>query len=183
MIRRALALAALACCQAATGDVRQADGSAGTLEFQATQAGARFTGAFTRFRVKFDFDPARPATGSLDVTVETASVDTKDGERDQILRGPDFFWAEKYPQAEYHATRFERAGTGWRATGELTIRGVSKVVPVTFTLAPAGAVSGMKGTTALKRLPFGLGQGDWASTEWIGDDVDVRFDLKLAPAG
>jgi hypothetical protein len=41
----------------------------------------------------------------------------------------------------------------------------------------------MKGTASLKRLPFGLGQGDWASTEWIGDDVDVRFDLKLAPAG
>jgi polyisoprenoid-binding protein YceI len=179
---RALALALLA-CPAALADVRQADGAAGTLQFQATQAGAKFTGAFTKFHVKLDFDPAKPATGSLDVTVDTTSIDTKDGERDQILKGPDFFWTEKYPQAAFHATRFERAGDGWRATGELTIRGVKKVVPVSFTLAPAGAATAMKGTASLQRLPFGLGQGDWASTEWVGDDVDVRFDLKLAPAG
>ena len=41
----------------------------------------------------------------------------------------------------------------------------------------------MKGTASLERLAFGLGQGDWASTEWIGDDVEVRFELKLAPIG
>lgn len=181
-IRRAFILAALACCPAAIADVRQADGAAGTLEFRATQAGAKFTGAFRRFHVALDFDPVKPAAGRLDVTVETGSVDTQDGERDQILRGPDFFSIEKYPQATFHATRFERAGAGWRATGELTIRGVKQEVPVSFTLAPAGATSEMKGTASLKRLPFGLGQGDWASTEWIGDDVDVRFDLKLAPA-
>jgi polyisoprenoid-binding protein YceI len=182
MIRRALVLALL-CCPAALADVRAADGAAGTLEFQATQAGAKFTGAFKQFHVKLDFDPAKPAAGSLDVTVETGSVDTQDGERDEILRGPDFFWTVKYPQAAFHASRFERAGGGWLATGELTIRGVKKVVPVTFTLAPAGPAAAMKGTASLKRLSFGLGQGDWASTEWVGDDVDVRFDLKLAPAG
>jgi polyisoprenoid-binding protein YceI len=180
MIRPALLLALL-CCPAALADVRQADGAAGKLEFQAAQAGAKFTGAFRKFHVKLDFDPAKPAAGSLDVTVETASIDTQDGERDQILKSPDFFWAEKYPEASFHATRFERAGAGWRATGELTIRGVKKAVPVDFTLAPANA--SMKGTASLKRLAFGLGQGDWSSTEWVGDDVDVRFDLKLAPAG
>ncbi len=180
MIRRVLALALL-CCPAALADVRQADGAAGKLEFQATQAGAKFTGAFRVFHVKFDFDPAKPAAGSLDVTVETGSIDTQDGERDEILKGPDFFWADKYPAAGFHATRFERAGDGWRATGEVTIRGVKKVVPVSFTLAPANA--SMKGTARLKRLDFGLGQGDWSSTEWVGDDVDVRFELKLAPAG
>lgn len=182
MIRRMLVVALLS-CPAALADVRAGDAGAGTLEFQATQAGARFTGAFRRFHVKLDFDPARPAAGRLDVTVETGSIDTQDGERDKILQSTDFFWTEKYPQAEFHATGFERAGDGWRATGELTIRGVRKTVPVSFTLAPAGAASAMKGMASLKRLPFGLGQGDWASTEWVGDEVDVRFDLKLVPAG
>ena len=64
-----------------------------------------------------------------------------------------------------------------------TIRGVKKTVPVSFTLAPAGAATAMKGSVSLKRLAFGLGQGDWASTEWVGDDVDVRFELKLATVG
>jgi polyisoprenoid-binding protein YceI len=58
-------------------------------------------------------------------------------------------------------------------------------VQVTFTLAPAagGNPATMKGGAGLSRLAFGLGQGEWASTEWIGDAVEVRFELKLQPAG
>lgn len=181
MIRGAIIAAGALCATVALADVRQADGASGALEFQATQAGARFTGAFRKFHVSLDFDPAKPAVGRLDVTVDTASLDTKDGERDKILRSPDFFWSDKYPEASFHATHFERAGEGWRATGDLEIRGVSKPLPVSFTLAPMNAA--ITGTASLKRLAFGLGQGDWASTEWVGDDVDIRFDLKLAPAG
>jgi polyisoprenoid-binding protein YceI len=182
VILRALALA-LALSPAALADVRQADQSAGKLEFQAIQAGARFTGAFTRFHVTLDFDPAHPGQGSLDVTVETASIDTQDGERDEVLRGPDFFATARHPQASYHAERFERTAGGWLAAGELTIRGVTRPVPVAFTLAPGDQATRMSGTARLKRLDFGLGQGEWASTEWVGDDVDVRFELSLSPAG
>jgi polyisoprenoid-binding protein YceI len=166
---------------AAQAGVRQADASAGTLLFSATQAGAKFTGAFKSFRVLFDFDPANPSKGSLDVTVETPSIDTQDAERDEILKGRDFFWTEKYPQAVFHAVRFEPDGAGFRALGELSIRGAKKPATVHFTLAPASGVSIMKGTANLKRLDFGLGQGDWASTEWVGDGVEVRFELKLHP--
>jgi polyisoprenoid-binding protein YceI len=178
-------LVALAVSPAALASALQADQSSGRLEFAATQADAKFNGAFKRFRVALEFDPAHPDQGRLDVTVDVASIDTQDPERDEILRGPDFFWAEKYPQAVYHAGRFERAGAGWRAPGELTIRGGKKPVPVTFTLAPAagGGPATMKGSAGLSRLGFGLGQGEWASTEWIGDAVEVRFELKLQPAG
>jgi polyisoprenoid-binding protein YceI len=182
-MRLRVVLLALALCPAALADVRQADAAAGTLQFTATQADAKFTGSFSKFQVKLDFDPAAPQSGRLDVTVEAASIDTQDAERDEILRGPDFFWVEKHPLATYRATRFERAGAGWRAHGDLAIRGVAKPVPVSFTLAPEGAATVMKGTATFKRLPFGLGQGDWATTEWVGDDVEVRFALKLAPVG
>jgi polyisoprenoid-binding protein YceI len=182
MILRALALALLLCPAAIAGP-RAADAASGKLEFSATQADARFSGAFKRFQVMLDFDPDAPSKGRLDVTVEAASIDTQDGERDEILRGPDFFASAKYPQAEYHATRFARDGSGWRADGELTIRGVKKPVPVSFTLVPSGGGTVMKGTASLKRLEFGLGQGEWSSTEWVGDAVDIRFELKLSPAG
>lgn len=181
---KAVALALLlALCPAAQAELLQAGPAAGRLEFSATQAGAKFTGAFTRFQVALDFDPARPAEGRLDVTVEVASIDTQDAERDEILRGPDFFQVDAHPQAVFHAGRFERAGDGWRAPGDLTIRGVKRPVPVTFTLATGAGASVMKGGASLKRLAFGLGQGDWASTEWVGDEVDVRFELKLQPVG
>ncbi len=179
---RAFALAlALALVPAAHAELRQADQSDGRLEFTAVQAGAKFTGSFTRFRVALDFDPAHPDRGQLDVTVDVGSLDSADSERDEILRGPDFFKVAEHPQAVFHARRFERAGDGWRAPGDLTIRGVTRPVPVMFTLAPGA--SAMKGSASLRRLAFGLGQGEWASTEWVGDEVDIRFELRLKPVG
>lgn len=181
--RLALACCALACyASAAAAGAWRGDPGSGSLQFAAVQAGATFPGAFRRFGVEFDFDPAQPAAGRLDVTVETASVDTADAERDEILRGRDFFWAERHPQATFHATRFERDGAGWRASGELTVRGVTRPVAVRFELAADGDRLLMTGTSQLRRLEFGVGQGEWASTEWVGDAVGVRFDLRLRPA-
>jgi polyisoprenoid-binding protein YceI len=179
---RALALA-LALMPAALAEALRADQGAGKLEFTAIQAGAKFSGSFQRFQVAFDLDLDRLHAGRLDVSVETASIDTQDGERDEILRSQDFFWVDEFPRAEFHAARIERAGAAFRANGTLTMRGVSRAVPVEFTLAPSGAATVMKGTARLQRLDFGLGQGDWSTTEWIGDDVEVRFELKLEPIG
>jgi polyisoprenoid-binding protein YceI len=172
-------LIGFAACATAQPEVRLADESSGKLEFNALQAGARFTGSFAQFQVRLEFDPLKALVGTLHVTVETASIETQDAERDEILRSRDFFWTEKHPQAVFHAERFEPDGAGFRALGELSIRGVTKPATVGFTLAPAGPGSLMRGTADLKRLDFGLGQGEWTSTEWVGDDVEVRFELTL----
>lgn len=180
---RALALALAIVPAAAHADVLQAGPADGRLEFVALQAGAKVTGEFRRFHAALDLDPGRPDEGRLDVTVEVASLDTRDPERDEILRGPDFFQVDGHPQAVFHAGRLERAGDGWRAPGDLTIRGVTQPVPVTFTIAPGSGFTVMKGSARLRRLAFGLGRGEWADTTWVGDEVDVRFELRLQPAG
>ena len=178
-------LAAVAGCVACAAHAAEwrGDERSGSLQFTATQAGATFTSAFGRFRVRFDFDEAKPAAGRLDVTVETKSVDTADVDRDEILRSRDFFWCEQYPEAVFHAEKFERDGAGWRASGELALRGVTRPVVVRFELAPGPMQLVMKGKADLRRLEFGVGQGEWSSTEWVGDEVGVLFDLKLLPDG
>ncbi len=177
-------LAAIAGCMACASQAAEwrGDERTGNLQFTAMQAGATFTSAFGRFRVRFDFDEAKPAAGRLDVTVETGSVDTADVERDEILRSRDFFWCAQYPEAVFRAEKFERDGTGWRARGELALRGMTRPVFVRFELTPGPAQLAMKGTADLRRLEFGVGQGEWSSTEWVGDEVGVLFDLKLLPA-
>jgi polyisoprenoid-binding protein YceI len=160
----------------------EGDQTSGTLQFVATQAGAKFTGGFRTFSVRFDFDPAKPAGGSLDVTVDLKSADTADADRDEILKGAEFFWTDRHPQAEFHACQFRRDGERWRADGELTLRGVQQPVAVLFTPDSKLQQLGMKGAATLRRLDFGVGQGEWSTTEWIGDEVEVRFDLKLKPA-
>ncbi len=177
-------VAVVACLAAASAasDAWQGDQDAGSLQFVATQAGAKFTGGFRKFTVRFDFEPTGPAGGSLDVTVDLKSADTADAERDGILKGAEFFWTDRHPQARFHASRFRREGERWRVDGELSLRGIAQPVTVLFTLDGQPRQPGMKGTATLRRLDFGVGQGEWATTEWIGDEVEVRFDLELNPA-
>lgn len=179
-----LLLAAGAICAAGASHAAdwRGDERSGSLRFTAVQAGATFTSAFRRFQVRFDFDESDPAAGRLEVKVATNSVDTADVDRDEILRSRDFFWCEQYPEAVFHAEKFERDGAGWRASGELALRGVTRPAAVRFELAPDPMQLAMKGTAALRRLEFGVGQGEWSSTEWVGDEVGVLFDLKLLPA-
>ena len=162
------------------------DQAKSTLEFSFTQAGALNKGKFKRFPVSFDFAPDNPAGGRLDVTVEIASLDTGDQERDDALKGDDLFAAAKFPQAHFLATQFARTAAGFEAQGKLTIRDQTRDVRVPFTFRTAveqGATVGyMSGKTSIRRLDYGVGQGDWKATDQIGNDVGVSFSLRLTAA-
>ena len=159
------------------------DPAASSLEFTFTQAGAKNKGRFGKFDVSFDFSADNPETSRLEVVVDVASLDTGDRERDGILRGPDLFDVARFPQARYTATKLAKVGADrYEAIGVLTIRGVERDVRVPFTFRAAGGHGSMTGEVTIKRLAFGVGQGEWQSTEWVGDDVTVSFVLRLEPA-
>ena len=179
-LRACVVLLAWLASAAATAEIWQADQKSGALRFVATQAGARFSGHFGDFQVRLDFDPKEPANARLDVTIATRSANTADTDRDEVLRSQDFFWVARFPQAVYHAVGLKREGKAWVTSGTLTLRGVTQPIAVRFELKPRQGSFTMQGGATLRRLEFGVGQGDWASTTWIGDPVDVAFELKLA---
>lgn len=169
----AAALAALLPCAATPAD------AGGSLTFEATQAGARFAGRFDRFSADISFDPADPASCRFEVRIDTASADTREAQRDELLKGPDFFWVERYPAATYAGSGCRAVKGGYALDGQLELRGVKREVPLRFTYAPGRSGAGMEGTARLSRLAFGVGQGEWQDTQWVGDEVTVRFDLLL----
>lgn len=73
-----------------------------------------------------------PQSSSLDVTVEMASVNTRDEGRDTHLRSPDFFDVENFPTMTYKSTSVKPAGDKWKTEGELTVHGVTRTVPLTI---------------------------------------------------
>ena len=161
------------------------DPAKSTLEYQFTQAGAQNKGKFTKYTVTLDVTGDTPS--KLDVVVEMNSLDTGDKERDDTLKSADLFDVAKFPKARFVATKITLAGAGrYEAQGKLTIRNVTKdlKLPITFqTKDEKGkAVGYMTGRATIKRLEYGVGQGDWKSTEWVKDDVLVTFSLKLLPA-
>ena len=158
-----------------------ADPAASRLEYVGVQAGAEFKGVFHKFTAAVDFAPDALAGAHFDVLVDLNSLDTQDKDRDTTMRGPDIFDVAHWPSAHYVTRSFTKTAAGYVAQGALTLRGVTKDVPVTFQFTPAPGGAKLVGTATLKRLDFGVGQGDWKSTEWVGDVVKVNFSLALKP--
>jgi polyisoprenoid-binding protein YceI len=157
--------------------------TASQLTFVGKQAGAEFTGKFERFTADIHFDPEDLANSKFIVDIDVATVNSKDKERDDILKGNDLFNVKRWPKARYVAETITAKGDDkFSATGKLTIRDVTRDVPIefAFTLDPAGKNAWLKGGAALKRLDFGVGQGEWKDTQWVSNDVRVEFALRLA---
>jgi polyisoprenoid-binding protein YceI len=162
------------------------DPARSSLEFTFLQAGAKNTGRFPRFAVTLDCSGADPAGGRLEVTVEVAALDTGDKDRDDTLRSDDLFAAAKFPQAHFLATRIVKTAGGYEAEGALTIRGVTRETKVPFTFREAteggAAVGYLTGKALVRRLDFGVGQGEWKATDQAGNEVTVSFALRLTRA-
>ncbi|MDR7097955.1 polyisoprenoid-binding protein YceI [Lysobacter niabensis] len=161
-------------------DYVQAPGS--TLAFAGTYEGEAFTGRFPGFVTRFSFDPAQLANAKLDVTIPLATASTGNSDYDGEMRGSSFFNVAKFPQARYTATSFRAlGGNNFAADGTLNLRGVSKPVTLTFTWTP-GAQPVLSGKALVKRLDFGVGQGDWAETDLVPNAIAVSTKVIFAPA-
>jgi polyisoprenoid-binding protein YceI len=151
-----------------------------SLGFTATQAGAKFDGRFDKFSADIRFDPADLAGSRFDVRIDMTSVNTQDAERDDTLRGADLFNVAKSPAAQYVAEQFTDKGTGkFSATGQLTLRNVTRPVPIEFSFEKNADGAWLKGTASIRRLDFGVGQGEWKDTDTVGNDVQIHFALRL----
>ena len=159
----------------------QAPGS--TLTFASSYEGEVFTGRFPGFATKFSFDPAKLAGARLDVSIPLATASTGNSDYDGEMRGVAFFDAARFPQARYTATKFRAlGGNRYAADGTLSLRGISKPVTLEFTWSP-GARPVLTGKATVKRLEFGVGgEGDWADTSLLPNEIAVSTKVVFAPA-
>jgi polyisoprenoid-binding protein YceI len=159
----------------------QAPGSSLTFTFD--QAGAASHGSFKQFSTALAYDDKSPASGSLNVKVQIATIDTQDQERNETLVSPDLFDAQKFPTAQYNSSSFSRtAAGGLEAVGKLTLRGVTHDLRLPLKIVSTATGLELSGATAIKRLEYGVGQGDWQSTEGVGDEVKIQYKVSLVKA-
>ena len=151
------------------------------LEFYGVQAGAEFKGEFHQFTAMVQLSPDALASAVIDVQISMNSLDSQDKDRDQTMRSADIFDVAHFPTAHYVTRSIAKTATGYTAQGSLTLRGVTKDVPIEFRFSPAAGGAKLEGTAKLNRLDFGVGQGDWKSTEWVANAVKISFSLGLKP--
>ena len=151
------------------------------LEFVGVQAGAEFKGVFHKFTAAVDFAPDALASSKIDVQIDMSSVDSLDKDRDTTIRGKDIFDVAHFPTAHYVTKTITKTAAGFSAVGSLTLHGVTKDVPIDFQFTQDAGGAKLTGSAKLNRLDFGVGQGDWKSTEWVGNAVKINFALVLKP--
>src|SRR6185436_1945650 len=89
---------------------------------------AKVKGEFGNVTGTVDFDPVNPEAGSVNVSIEAASIYTRDPQRDGHLKTPDILSAEQHPAITFKSKKIEKAGAGYKVTGDLTLRGVTQEV-------------------------------------------------------
>ncbi len=120
-------------------------------------------GRFERFSGTFSYDPEKVSESSIQVSVETASVDSNHAERDKHLRGKKFLQAKKYPEATFVSTAFKDLGNGkMEVQGRLTLKGNTKPITIMAEFVGMGADPwggnrvGFTGTTQLRLADYGI---------------------------
>jgi len=155
--------------------------SSSSVTFVATQEGSQFQGLFETFSAEVDFDTTDPSSGQIIGIVEPASVNSGDAERDATLLDRDWFDPNNYPESKFESERIEEMEDGsYRAHAQLTLRGITNPVVMDFTFESSEINRGnLSGTVKINRLDFGVGQGFWADTSWVANEVNVRVNLSL----
>lgn len=146
-----------------------------SVGFTATQMGEPVEGQFESVSIELIINDD-PASSMLNATVETASVNTGDGQIDSTVTTADWFASEQYPLAEFRSTEIARIpdASDYSVTGDLTIRGNTQSIK--FLMVTAGDTA--SGEFPINRTDFGIGSG--GQDEFIDSEVVIRFATQLA---
>jgi polyisoprenoid-binding protein YceI len=186
--RSSLPLAPIALLLAMPGALAQSwqveDGS--RIGFTAFQQGSPVEGRFESFTAEISFDPDDLGNSQVEVEIEVASITTGHKDRDMTLRSSAFFDVAQWPTARFASDELaNESGDTYEAHGQLTIRDVTRAVVLPFELTigadPDAAdrlLASAKGEVTISRLDYGLGQGDWASTKTVGEEVVIEIEIR-----
>lgn len=184
MFRLALCATFFACSLFAQLESWKLDPPHSAAQFSVRHMGiSTVRGTFTKVSGTVQYDPADPAKSSMDVTIDAASVDSRNDMRDNDLRSDHFLDVAKYPTITFKSKRVQPEAAGkFKVTGDLTIHGVTKEVTLDGE-GPTGPVKDPRGnmhmgasaTTKINRSDFGM----TGSTMMVGDEVQIALDVEM----
>ena len=134
-----------------------------------------------------EYDGKEVRSVKADVTIDVRAINTQNTQRDQDLRGPDFFDTAKYPTITFKSKRVDPGAEGaFKLIGDLTIRGTTREVtldveaPAPVTKGMRGMVTGTTATTRIKRLEYGLKYNSMVEAgPVVGDEVTITIDIEV----
>lgn len=154
------------------------------IGFTMKQMGVKIEGRFRKWKADVAFQPKALASSKASIDVDLASIDLASGESEQEARGALWFDTSNHPVARFMSTSIrDRGGNRYDVVGKLTLKGITRdfIVPIAVrTDATGNRVA--DGVFSLRRLDYKIGEGEWADTDIVDNDVVVRVRMVLPPA-
>ncbi|MDE2600226.1 MAG: YceI family protein [Rhodocyclaceae bacterium] len=156
------------------------------IAFTSRQMGVPVDGKFGKFAATLNFDPAKPEAAKALIDIDLASVDAGSKDANDEVVGKGWFNVKEFPKARFATTSVKALGNNrFEAKGQMTIKGKTREMSVPFTYKPEGAGNAttgvFEGTLPLQRTLFGIGEGAWADTSVVADEVPIKFRLVASP--
>ena len=137
---------------------------------------------FKKFNAAISYDAAKPENSKANVEIDVASFDLGDPMYNQEVQKKEWFNTAQFPKATFASTQIKAGAAGkLDVTGKLTIKGKSSDVSFPLTVKKEGTTQVFEGTLPIKRLTYGIGDGEWKDTSIVADDVSIKFRVVAAP--
>lgn len=159
------------------------DQTASSLNVTFQQYSQSVSAQFAGFNGRIAFDPDNLGESKVRIEIDMTSLETGSDDRDSQARSSEWFAAQEYPAAVFESELFTHIESNrYEVQGNLSIRDVTLPLNMPFTLDitdddQGGQVARMKASLTLKRLDFGVGQGQWAAEDAIANAVGIEVDL------
>ena len=151
------------------------------IGFVSRQMGSPVEGRFRSFEAQVTLDPKQLAGAKIVLVVDLASATLASTDTETELRQSDWFDVKKFPQASFTSSAVKLAGPGrLEVVGTFSLKGRGRALTVPVALTQSGGITTATGAFTIKRLDFKVGDGDWADTDLIANDVQVKFKLALS---
>ncbi|WP_375090688.1 YceI family protein [Peribacillus sp. RS7] len=150
---------------------------------------AKVKGSFNKFEANISADPLDLTTADIDFTVDVASIDTRNADRDNHLRSADFFDVEKNPTLTFQSTKIVKTNEDeYDVTGNVTLNGITQEETFAITFEGQGKdpwgneKAGFSGKGKVKRSDYGLTYNAALETGGvlIGDQITLTIEIEVA---
>ncbi len=179
LARAACVLAALAAmpllATAQTVDLAKSE-----ISFGFKQENVPGNGKFRKFTAQITFDAAKPEATRANIDVDVTSVELGDAGWNSDIQGASWFNTKQFPKAAFVVNGAKALGGGrYEAPAKFTLKGITRDVLASFSAKSDAGGTFLEGAVPLKRNDFKIGDGPWADTTVVANEVAVRFKVYL----
>jgi len=177
---RAAALGLAMVVWAGAAPAQRVDTKASEVKFVTRMMGVPVEGRFERWDAQVAFDPRQPATARVALRIDTTSATFASAEVGVEAQRAAWFDSPRFRDARFESTAVKALDGGrYELSGRLTLKGRTRDIAVPIVLERSGDAGTASGGLAVRRLDFGIGEGEWSDTSLVAAEVQVRFRIAL----